>query len=211
MRVRACEQCYQPACSERERAARAAFIAQTKWRSQAVDPVESPRKGKNAMTSIELGELLKLSIAPTELIVRGTLMYWFLFLIFRFVLRRDMGSAGLSDILFLVLLGDAAQNGMIGEGMTVADSALLVATLVAWNYLLNYAGYHIRAIEWLTDPPPICLIRNGRKLRANLRREHLTDLEIESKLRAEGIEKIGDVKCMYLESDGSFSVLRRPK
>ena len=159
--------------------------------------------------SLDLGELLRLSTSPAELIVRGTLMYWFLFLILRFVLRRDTGSAGISDILFVVLLGDAAQNGMIGDGDTVADAALLIAVLVAWNYLLDILAFHFKAVAWLTDPPPLCLIRNGRMLRRNWRKEHLTEEVIEAKLRAEGIDDASQVRGMYLESDGSFSVLRK--
>jgi uncharacterized membrane protein YcaP (DUF421 family) len=154
-------------------------------------------------------EYLALSMSPGELLARGTIMYWFLFLIFRFVLRRDTGSAGISDILFVVLLGDAAQNGMIGRGETVADAALLIGVLVAWNYALDYLGFYFRFFEWLIDPPPICLVRNGRLLRRNLRREHLTDAEIGAKLRGEKIEHLHDVRRMYLESDGSFSVLKR--
>jgi len=33
-------------------------------------------------------ELFALSVSPIELIVRGSAMYWFLFLIFRFVLKH---------------------------------------------------------------------------------------------------------------------------
>ena len=154
-------------------------------------------------------DFLRLTMSPAELLVRGTLMYWFLFLVLRFVLRRDTGNAGISDILFVVLLGDAAQNGMIGEGETVGDAVLLIAVLVVWNYALDFLGYHLRFFEWLTDPPPICIIRDGRLLRRNMRREHLTDTEIEAKLRGEGIDDVRKVKRMFLESDGSFSVLRR--
>ena len=154
-------------------------------------------------------DFLRLTMSPAELLVRGTLMYWFLFLVLRFILRRDTGNAGISDILFVVLLGDAAQNGMIGEGETVGDAVLLIAVLVVWNYALDFLGYHVRFFEWLTDPPPICIIRDGRLLRRNMRREHLTDTEIEAKLRGEGIDDVRKVKRMFLESDGSFSVLRR--
>lgn len=154
-------------------------------------------------------DYLKLTMSPAELLIRGTLMFWFLFLVLRFVLRRDMGSAGISDILFIVLLGDAAQNGMIGQGQSVADSMSLIAVLVAWNYSLDFLGYRFRFFEWLTEPAPICLIRDGRLLRKNMRRQHLTDAEIRAKLRGEGIENVADVRRMYLESDGSFSTLRR--
>jgi uncharacterized membrane protein YcaP (DUF421 family) len=163
------------------------------------------------MHSFDLGDILPLTATPAELMLRGTLIYWFLFLIFRFVLRRDTGSAGISDILFVVLLGDAAQNGMIGQAMSVGDAMTLIGTLVVWNYLINYLGYHIRFFEWLTDPPPICLIRNGRKRRAALRSQHLSDVEILAKLRDGGLERLSDVKAMYLESDGSFSIIKRKR
>lgn len=151
--------------------------------------------------------------APTapivEIIVRGTVLYWFLFLVLRFVLRRDTGSAGISDILFIVLLGDAAQNGMIGQHDGVVDALTLIGTLVAWNYLLDYLAFRFAPFRWLIDPPPICLIRNGRLVRAAMRSEHLTNDEVLAKLRDAGIDRVSDARAMYLESDGSFSVLKR--
>ena len=51
---------------------------------------------------------------PLELIARGSLMDWFLFLLFRFVLRRDAGSIAISAVPLLVLIADASQNSMAG-------------------------------------------------------------------------------------------------
>jgi len=154
-------------------------------------------------------DFLDVSMSPGELLVRGTLMYWFLFLVLRFILRRDTGNAGISDILFVVLLGDAAQNGMIGDGETVGDAVLLISVLVAWNYLIDLLAYHFKFFQWLTDPPALCLVRDGRMLRRNMRRELITASEVHAHLRGEGVEDISTVKRMFLESDGSFSVLKR--
>jgi uncharacterized membrane protein YcaP (DUF421 family) len=68
----------------------------------------------------KFGDVFAFTMPPLQLVLRGTLMFWFLFLIFRFILRRDVGSVGVSDFLFVVILGDAAQNAMIGEGTSVA-------------------------------------------------------------------------------------------
>ena len=65
--------------------------------------------------NFDLAGIFSFTVSPLELMLRGTLMYWFLFIVFRFILRRDVGSLGISDFLFVVILGDAAQNGMIGE------------------------------------------------------------------------------------------------
>jgi uncharacterized membrane protein YcaP (DUF421 family) len=86
---------------------------------------------------------------------------------------------------------------------------VLIATLVGWNYLLDYLAYHFAFFRWLTEPPAICLLRNGRLVREALRREHLTDDIIAAKARDAGVERLADVKAIYLESDGTFSVLKR--
>ena len=60
-------------------------------------------------------------------------MYLALVLTFRFILRRDVGSLGIPDVLFIVIVADAAQNAMAGEYKSIADGIVLVATLVFWN------------------------------------------------------------------------------
>ena len=71
-------------------------------------------------------ELFAITVPPWELILRGTLMYWFLFLVFRFVMRRDVGAIGVADVLLLVLIADASQNAMSGGYESVTDGAILV-------------------------------------------------------------------------------------
>lgn len=138
---------------------------------------------------MSLDELIKLftfSMSPVELLIRGTAMYWFLFAIFRFVLRRDVGSIAISDVLLLVIVADASQNAMAGDYKSIADGMVLVSTIVGWNYLLDWAAFRFRAIHLLLEPPKLPLIRHGQVLKRNLRKEFLA----------------------YMEGDGHISVLR---
>ena len=73
-----------------------------------------------------VADLLRFHVSPAEIALRGTAVYWFLFLLFRFVLRRGVGSLAITDILLLVLIADASQNAMAGGYDTVAEGALLV-------------------------------------------------------------------------------------
>jgi uncharacterized membrane protein YcaP (DUF421 family) len=154
------------------------------------------------------GSLFAINVSPLELVLRGTLTYWFLLLVFRFVLRRDPGSFGVADILMVVIIADASQNAMSGSYDTLAEGGILVATLVAWNYALDWAGYRWKPIQKLTEPPPLQLIRNGRVLGRNLRKELLTLDDLKGQLREAGVEDIGSVRAAYLEGDGKMSVLR---
>ena len=58
--------------------------------------------------------LVEFKVPAWELILRGSVMYWLLFLFFRVVLRRDVGAVGVADVLLVVLIADASQNAMTG-------------------------------------------------------------------------------------------------
>lgn len=157
---------------------------------------------------IDFVNIFSFTGSPLELVLRGTLMYWFLFIVLRFVLRRDIGSLGISDFLFVVILGDAAQSSMIGKATSAVDGMVLIATLVFWSYALDFMSFKFPAIQRFTAAPRLCLVHNGKRLRKNLRREFITDEELNAKIRQQGVEDIADVKFMYLEADGEMSLIR---
>ena len=150
-----------------------------------------------------------LTVSPLELFVRGSMMYLGLVLIVRFVLRRNIGSMSTADVLFIVLIADASQNGMAGEYKSITDGAVLIATLVAWNLALDFLAFRSSAIRRLIEAPPLPLIQDGRWLRQNLKKEWITPEEVTGKLREMGIDDIALVKTACLESDGELGVIRR--
>jgi len=159
--------------------------------------------------STDIHEIMHFTVPPLELFLRGTIMFWFLFLIFRLVLRRDIGSASVTDFLFVVILGDAAQNAMIGEGTSVSDGMVLVSTLVLWNYAIDALSYRYPRIDRLVSARKLCLVRDGKLQRRNLRKEFITVDELHEKIREEGLEHLNQVKMMYMESDGEISIIKR--
>ena len=151
--------------------------------------------------------LFQFQMHPLELVIRGTLVYWFLFLAFRFVLRREAGGIGIPDILLVVLVADASQNAMAAEYRSVPEGLVLVSTLLAWNFILDWASYRWDAMRRFVEPPPLLLVRHGRVLHRNLRREFLTLDDLQAQLRMAGVSDIGAVRAAFMESDGSFSVI----
>jgi len=159
--------------------------------------------------TVDWGEVFGLSVAPLELVVRGTAMYLFLFALFRVVIRRRVGSVGMADILVLVIVADAAQNGMSGEYRSVTEAFILVGTIVAWNYFFDWLTYRSRALEKLLEPPPLLLIDDGRILWRNLRQENVSEVELRSKLREHGITDPREVEKSYMEPDGQVTVIKK--
>jgi uncharacterized membrane protein YcaP (DUF421 family) len=158
---------------------------------------------------MSLLELFEIRMPVWEIMLRGSVVYLSLFAIFRFVIRRDVGAVGVADLMLLVLVADAAQNAMGGGYETIAEGMLLVATLVGWNVLFDWLAFHSPAFAKFAVPKPLLLVRNGRLIAANLRREFITREELVAKLRAHGVDDLREVAKAYLESDGEVSVVKR--
>jgi uncharacterized membrane protein YcaP (DUF421 family) len=142
-----------------------------------------------------------------EIFVRGTIVYLAIFFLLRFVLTRQSGSVGVTDLLVIVLIADAAQNAMASEYKSVPDGLLLVTTIVFWSYALDWLAYHFPMCSRLIHPKPLELIRDGNINRRNLRRELVTMDELKAQLREQGIEDVSRVRCAYMEADGRISVV----
>jgi uncharacterized membrane protein YcaP (DUF421 family) len=144
-----------------------------------------------------------------ETFVRGTAVYLALFILLRVVLRRQAGTVGMTDLLVIVLIADAAQNAMAANYKSVPDGVLLVATIIFWCYALDWIGYRVPAIGRFVRPPPLELVRNGRMIRENMRHELITAEELMGQIREQGIDTLSKVKSARLEGDGHISVVAR--
>jgi uncharacterized membrane protein YcaP (DUF421 family) len=142
-----------------------------------------------------------------EIFIRGTTVYLGIFFLLRVVLKREAGTVGMTDLLVIVLLADAAQNAMADNYESVSDGIFLLVVIIFWSHMLNFLGYYFPKFQRLIHPPPLLLIVNGRMIKKNLRKEFITDDELLSQIREQGIGEIKDVKEAYMESDGRISVI----
>jgi uncharacterized membrane protein YcaP (DUF421 family) len=145
-----------------------------------------------------------------ELVLRGSVMYLGAFAALR-VFRRAAGALGTADLLLIVLIADAAQNAMSADYGSITEGAVLVATIIGWNVLLDWMSYRFAWARRLLEAAPVPLIRNGRANARNLRAEMMTMDELHQHLRQHGIENIGEVKSCRLEADGRLSVIKSDK
>ena len=142
-----------------------------------------------------------------EVVVRGSLVYLAVFALMRFVLKRETGGLGITDVLVVVLIADAAQNAMADDYRSVPDGVLLVAVVVAWAWVINALGYRFPGVQRLVRPRPLLLVKDGEPILRNMRREFVTLEELRSHLREQGVEDVSQVHRAHMESDGRLSVI----
>lgn len=171
-------------------------------------PAAYDEEQRDEMPDINWSEMFSFTVSPFELMIRGTLIYLLLFCLFRFIVRRDTGSLSVQDVLVLVIIADAAQNGMSTEYKSVLDAFVLIGTIVGWDALLNYLSFRFKPMRRIVFPHPICMVKDGVKQKSNLRRQLITDEELYQMLRQHEIEDLAEVRRAYLEPDGQITVLK---
>ena len=131
-----------------------------------------------------------------ELFMRGSIVYLFLFFAFR-ILPRQAGAVGVSDLLALVLIADAAQNAMSADYHSVPEGLVLVSTILFWDVALDWLAFKV---------PP--LRKRLAVQHLNLDQQLISEEELDSHLRQHGVADPRAVVLCNLEGDGHISVLQ---
>ena len=146
------------------------------------------------------------SVSPLEILIRGTLTYLAIFVLLR-LQKRELGSLSTNDLLVLVLLADASQNGMAGNYESVTDGILLIGVIMFWSFILNWLGYHFVFFERILKAPKLLLVKEGKMIRRNMKQELITVQELTGELRKNGVNDISEVHEAYMENDGTISII----
>lgn len=166
------------------------------------------------ITNIDWQSMFVPTESILEIVIRGTIMYLGMYAILR-IFRRQSGSIGVADLLVIVVIADAAQNGMAGDSKSITEALLLIVTIVLWDFFLDWLGFKSAFVSRILEPKPLLLVKDGKILKKNLEKEFLTEDELSSVLRQQGMTDVSRVSEMYLESNGRFSILtskrKKPK
>jgi len=156
---------------------------------------------------IDWGNAFGLDTPLLEIVLRGSIVYLTLFFLLRLVLRREAGGLGITDLLVIVLIADAVQNAMAGEYHSIPDGLLLGGTIIFWSFALDWIAYHWPRFGKFVHPAPLQLVKDGQLLRANLRKELLSEDDVLAEMRQQGLDDLSQVREAFLEFDGRMSVI----
>ena len=150
--------------------------------------------------------MFQLETPLLELIARGAFLFILFMVLFRLLPRRTGGELAPMDLVFLLLITEAASHSL-GDYSSGADGTVQIVTMLALNYLTNQLSFHFRWFEQLIEHRPLQIIRDGQTIPRALRKELLTPEELMGHLRLNGVDDISQVRSAYVESDGRLSVV----
>jgi uncharacterized membrane protein YcaP (DUF421 family) len=142
-----------------------------------------------------------------QIAVRSVVVYLALFIVLRFMGKRELGQMTVFDLVVILLVGNAVQNAMVGPDFSLQGGILAAAILLAANRVV--ALFRVRGGAWgrLIEGTPSVLVEDGDFIEPRLRKEGLDRREIEMVIREHGLESVSAVKLAVLETDGSISIV----
>ncbi|MFC0339497.1 DUF421 domain-containing protein [Paracoccus niistensis] len=151
--------------------------------------------------------MFQLETPLLELIVRGAFLFVLFMVLFRVMPRRTGGELAPMDLVFLLLITEAASHAL-GDYSSLADGTVQIVTMLVLNYVTNRLSFHFRWFERMAEHEPLQVIKNGQTIPRHMRREALTPDELISHLRLNGIDDVSRVKSAHVEGDGRLSVVK---
>ena len=144
-----------------------------------------------------------------DIALRGIVLYAFVVFILRVIGRRELSSLSAIDLVLLIVLGDAIQQGLTQDDYSITGALVAVSTLAIMQVITSYISYRVKPFRKILKGEPIILIEDGKLLNQNLRRERITADDVAEEMRAQQIATFDQVQWAILESNGTISFIQK--
>jgi uncharacterized membrane protein YcaP (DUF421 family) len=144
-----------------------------------------------------------------DVALRAVFLYVFVLLLLRVMGRRELSSLSPVDLVMLIVLGDAIQQGLTQDDYSVTGAVIAVSTIAALQVGTSYLSFRSRRARRVLEGEPIVILQGGKLLDGNMKRERLTEDEVAEEMRAQQIASFEDVEWGILESNGTISFIPR--
>ncbi len=141
--------------------------------------------------------------------VIGVFAYISLIALLRLSGKRTLSKMNAFDFVITVALGSTLATILLSKDVALAQGVLALALLVGLQFAITWSSVRLRWIRRLATGEPSLLVHRGECLPNALKRERVTADELRAAVRSQGLAALEDAEAVVLETDGSFSVVKR--
>jgi uncharacterized membrane protein YcaP (DUF421 family) len=142
-----------------------------------------------------------------DLAIRATFLFCFVYLLTRIVGRRELSSLEPFDLILLIVIGDAIQQGLTQDDYSVTGALIVVGTFAILQVLISFISYRFPRLRPALDGEPIVIVQDGKAIEKNMKRERITVEEVLVEARYQQVSSLDEIAWAVLETSGKVSII----
>jgi uncharacterized membrane protein YcaP (DUF421 family) len=145
-----------------------------------------------------------------DLAIRAVIIYLFVYTLTRVVGRRELSSLGPFDIILLVVIGDAVQQGLTQDDYSLTGAFIVVTVFALMQVFMSYMSFRFQPVRRVLEGEPVVIVQDGKPIERNLRRERLAIDEVMEQARASAqIAHLDEIQFAIVENNGTISFIQK--
>jgi len=144
-----------------------------------------------------------------DIAIRAVILYLFVFLLMRVMGRRELSNLQPFDLVLLIVIGDALQQGLTQSDYSVTGAMIAVGTFAFLQVSTSYLSYRLSWLRPVLEGHPLVVVQDGKVIQKNLKRERITVEELAEEARQQQIRSLDDVKWAVVETTGAISFITK--
>ena len=144
-----------------------------------------------------------------DLVVRAIVVFFFVLVLTRVIGRRELSQLAPFDLILLIILGDALQQGLTQDDYSVTGAILIVGTFAVLQVTMSWLGFRFARLRPILEGEPVIIVEDGKAIERNLKRERLTLEEVAESARLHEIASLDEVRWAVIERNGEISFIKK--
>ena len=144
-----------------------------------------------------------------DIVLRAVAIFFFLYVLMRAIGRRELSTLEPFDLILLVVLGDAVQQGLTQDDYSLTGAFLAIGTIALLQLAVSFANFRVPRLRPLLNGEPIVVVQDGKPIESNLRRERVTEDDLASAMRQQSIATLDEVQWAVMETSGAISFIKK--
>jgi uncharacterized membrane protein YcaP (DUF421 family) len=138
--------------------------------------------------------------------LRVGVMYLYVLAVVRLSGKRTLGALSPQDFVVTLIIGDLFDD-VFWKEVPLANGLVAISTIIACHLLLSVGTWRWEALNRLFGSGSTRLVYHGRVDARGMQACRFRPEDLQSHLRAAGIDGLAEIEEAHLESNGKLSVL----
>lgn len=144
-------------------------------------------------------------------LIVGILGYIGIIILMRISGKRTLSKWNSFDFIVTIAFGSMLASLMLSTNTSLAQGILGIAMLVLFQYIITWISVRSNLFQGWVKGQPTLLLFQGEFQHHAMRHQRVTEGEVLAALRENGMAALEDAEAVILETDGSFSVIKKLK